>query len=348
MSETTNENTNTSSGKKFERSVWKVCGIVALIIAVLWILKETFNVLLLVLAGALIAVYFHGVSKWINRKTHLSRRSSMAISVAVTVLIIAGVLYFSGARIQAQIAELTKTLPATIENVKEDLNRSYIGQKILEGFSQNDDAEKTSAFLQTFFRSTFGILGDLYIVIFIGIFFTISPSLYINGFLQLFPVKAKEDTKRILHRLGHTLTRWLEVKIFSMFEVTVFSFIGLSILNVPMAFALAIIAGLLNFVPNLGPLIAMIPAVLVGLMQGINTALIIAALYTGIQILDGSIIVPALQQKLMRIPPAILIIAQLLMGILSGGWGVLLASPLLIIIMIVVDETYLKKNKKQA
>src|SRR5689334_14181114 len=96
---------NKSTEKKFERSIWKVCGIVALILAVLWILKETFNVLLLVLAGALIAIYFHGLSRWLTRRTKISYRSSMALSVTVTVLAVSALVYFSGARMQAQIAE---------------------------------------------------------------------------------------------------------------------------------------------------------------------------------------------------------------------------------------------------
>lgn len=330
--------------RSFSRHVWKACGIVVLIIAILWILKETFSVLLLALAGILIAIYFHGISRWIGTKTKLPPPWCMAIAVTVTVLILAAVIYFSGAKIQSQIAQLTETLPGMVTDVKAALGKSYIGQKILQSASGNDAAGKTTAFLQTFFRSTFGILGDLYIVIFLGIFFTISPGLYIKGFLKLFPEKARPATEHILDRVGSSLRRWLEVKIFSMFEVTVFTLIGLSLLDVPMAFALAVIAGLFNFVPNLGPLIAMIPAVLVGLTQGVNTALIIVVMYTGIQILDGSIIVPALQQKLMRIPPAILIMAQLFMGILVGGWGLLLASPVLIIVMIVIDETYIKKQ----
>src|SRR4051812_12260649 len=255
MNESTNENKNTGD-KKFERSIWKVCGIVALIIAVLWILKETFNVLLLVLAGALIAVYFHALSKWINKKTKIPHRGSMALSVTVTVLVIASLIYFSGARIQAQVAELSETLPNTIQNVKEILNQSYVGEAILKTFSGSETANKTSAIFETFFRSTFGILGDLYVVLFLGIFFTISPFIYISGFLKLFPPTARAVTKRIFDKLGYTLRKWLVVKIFSMFEVTVFTIIGLSIMNIPMAFALSVIAGLLNFVPNFGPLIA--------------------------------------------------------------------------------------------
>jgi predicted PurR-regulated permease PerM len=243
------------------------------------------------------------------------------------------------------LQRLSETLPATIENVKEELNKSYVGEQLLKTVNGNDTASKTSALFETFFRSTFGILGDLYVVLFLGIFFTISPSMYIEGFLKLFPSKARVVTKKIFDRIGFTLTRWLLIKIFSMFEVTVFTLAGLSLMHIPMAFALAVIAGVLNFVPNFGPLIALIPACLVGLLQGLDTALLIVALYTFIQILDGSVILPAIQQKLIRIPPAILIMAQLFMGILSGGWGIFLATPLLAIIMIVIDETYLKKQQ---
>src|SRR5437764_7061759 len=156
MEEPIDKNRDTTASKKFERSIWKVCGIVALFIAVLWILKETFNVLLLVLAGVLIAIYFHGTSKWINKKTNLPHRVCMAISVATTILAVAALIYFAGARIQAQVAELSETLPTTVQNAKEQLGKTYVGQKIIDTTTGNDAANKTSAFFETLFRSTFG------------------------------------------------------------------------------------------------------------------------------------------------------------------------------------------------
>src|SRR5437764_856054 len=161
MEEPIDKNRDTISSKKFERSIWKICGIVALFIAVLWILKETFNVLLLVLAGILIALYFHGISKLINKKTNIPQNACVAISIAGTILAVSVLIYFTGARIQAQAAELSETLPNTIQNVKERLAETYVGQKILESASGNDAANKTSAFFETLFRSTFGILGDI-------------------------------------------------------------------------------------------------------------------------------------------------------------------------------------------
>jgi len=116
-------------------------------------------------------------------------------------------------------------------------------------------------------------------------------------------------------------------------------------MGVPMAFTLALIAGLLNFIPNFGPLIAMLPAVLVAQMQGSTTALLVAGLYILVQVLESNVITPQIQKKLINIPPALIIIAQLFMGVLTGGWGLLLATPLMLIIMMVVQELYLKKQE---
>lgn len=117
-----------------------------------------------------------------------------------------------------------------------------------------------------------------------------------------------------------------------------------------MAFTLAIIAGLLNFIPNFGPLIAMAPAVMVALMQGPTTALLVAGLYIVVQVIESNFITPQVQKRLIELPPALIIIAQLLMGVLTGGWGLLLATPLMAILMVLVQELWVKKQdaKEQA
>jgi predicted PurR-regulated permease PerM len=109
-----------------------------------------------------------------------------------------------------------------------------------------------------------------------------------------------------------------------------------------MAFTLALIAGLLNFIPNFGPLIAMIPGVLIALMQGPTTALLVAGLYILVQMLESNVITPQIQKRLINIPPALIIIAQLLMGVLTGGWGLVLAMPLMVIVITVVEQLYVK------
>jgi predicted PurR-regulated permease PerM len=182
------------------------------------------------------------------------------------------------------------------------------------------------------------------VVLFLGIFFTVSPGVYKKGIVQLIPKKGQKKGEDVLNKLDDNLKKWLKGKIFAMFIVFILTSIGLAILGIPLWLVLALIAGLLNFIPNFGPLIAMIPAVLVAFMQGPSTVAIVAVLYIVIQVVESNFITPMVQQKLVSIPPALIISAQLLISPLTGGWGLVLATPLMVIVMILVQELYIKER----
>jgi predicted PurR-regulated permease PerM len=152
----------------------------------------------------------------------------------------------------------------------------------------------------------------------------------------------------VLDHLGTGLTKWLAAKFIAMLAVFVLTAIGLAILDFPMWLTLALIAGILNFIPNFGPLAAMIPAVLIGLAISPTTALIVAILYTGIQLLESSLINPKAQQKMIKIPPALIILSQLFVGAMTGIWGVVFATPLVLIIIILVQDLYVKPMEEKA
>src|SRR5690606_32856708 len=137
-------------------------------------------------------------------------------------------------------------------------------------------------------------------------------------------------------------------KLFAMFVVFILTGIGLSVIGLPLWLTLAIIAGLLNFIPNFGPLIALIPAVLVALSQGPLTAGIVAGLYILIQITESNFITPMVQKKLVKIPPAMIIIAQIVIAPLSNAWGIILATPILLIIMVLIDQLYISRQNENA
>lgn len=132
-----------------------------------------------------------------------------------------------------------------------------------------------------------------------------------------------------------------------MLIVFVLTAIGLSIIGVPMWLVLALLAGLLNFIPNFGPLLALIPAALVALLQGPSTAIWVIGLYLTVQVVESNFITPMVQQKLVNIPPAVIIMAQLFIAPLTGGWGLVLATPLVLLIMVTVQELYIKKQDER-
>lgn len=336
-------NQNKQDGEfNFVQKVWIAGSIFALIAVVLLLFKATFNVFILILAGTLMAVYFRGLSSFIVKKTHWNSNLTLIISIIGTILIIVAMFWLLGAKVQSQIAQLSDTLPATIQNAKQYINDSPIGQKLVKRLSEAQSQGGLTSFFTQFFKTTFGILGDIYIILFIGIFFTVAPNLYKNGIVQLVPPKKRNKAEDVWVNLGHGLKKWLAGKLFAMFVVFVLTAIGLVIMGIPMWLALALIAGFLNFIPNFGPLIAMIPAVLVALTISPATAAIVAGMYLLIQITESNFITPKVQQHLVNIPPALIIISQVLVGTLTGLWGIIFATPLVLIVIILVKEFYVK------
>ncbi len=318
-------------------------GSVALLVIVIFIIKVAFNVLLMVVAGSLIAVYFHGLADAIERRTPLSRRVCMFISVLGTFAIIGTLFWFMGTKIQQQVSALSQDFPALVSKLEAQVKHYPLGQKMLDNIS-GDNSQKIANTAQSFFRTSFGVLGDMYIILFLGIFFTLQPSVYKNGVIKLIPRSGQPKARQVMDRLSVVLKGWLKGMMVAMVLIAILTFTGLTIIGIPMALALAVIAGILNFIPNFGPIMAMVPAVLLGLTESTQTAIIVAALYILIQTLESNVITPTIQRRMINLPPALLIIGQVLMGTLSGALGIILATPMLAITMVLVDELYIKPN----
>jgi predicted PurR-regulated permease PerM len=345
MATSNNNPSSPNSLKGFARKVWIVVGILTLAVCIILILRVAFNIVLMVFAASLIAVFFHGLGDFIQRHTKLKRSPAMLISVFGSFLILISLFWFMGSTIQSQVKALSTEFPALVEKGKVQLQKSDIGQSIIEKINHIDSGMVMSK-AQGVFSTSFGVLGDVYIILFLGIFFTVSPSLYKNGLILLTPNRGKEGAKIVIDRISLALKGWLKGMLLAMLLIGVLSMTGLTILGIPMALTLAIMAGLLNFIPNFGPLIAMVPAVLLGLTLGPNTAIIVAVMYILIQTLESNVITPMVQKRMINLPPALTIISQLLMGSLSGVLGILLATPLLAIVIVLVDELYVKKQQK--
>lgn len=331
----------------FVQKVWVVCSIVAFVAVFLLLFEATFNVIILIFASVLIACYFRGISSFISRKTGWKPAITLTISIGGTFLILAGIFWLAGATISNEAERIEAALPSMIEEVKGLLNDSAAGREGIEKIEEWRDSGKFSTFISQLFSSTFGYLGDFLIILVIGIFFTASPHLYLNGIVQLVPPAKRDKANGVIEKLGSDLKKWLSGRFLAMFAVFVLTSIGLIIIGIPMWLTLAIIAGLLNFIPNFGPIAASIPAILIALAISPTTAVIVGGMYLVIQLLESGIINPMAQKKLVKIPPALILISQLLVGAMTGIWGVILATPLVLMLIILVKELYVKPMNKR-
>jgi predicted PurR-regulated permease PerM len=185
---------------------------------------------------------------------------------------------------------------------------------------------------------TVSAVGNLFIVLFLGLTFAAQPSVYRKGLLFMTPARHRAPAEVIIDRIGETLERWLMAQIVTMFAVFVVTSIGLEIIGIQGAFILGIQAGLLAFIPTVGALIAGLIVVLASLASGWVAAASALVLFLGVHALESYILTPIIQRQALEIPPATLFAFQILLGTVFGIWGLALALPLMAIVKVIIDH----------
>ena len=203
-------------------------------------------------------------------------------------------------------------------------------------------AGKVFDVLKKMVNTTLGMIANLGVIFFVGLFLAVHPHLYRDGFAKLFPIDRRERVKGILDEMATAMFNWLNGRFLAMLITGAGTSVALMLLGVPMAFMVGVITGVLTFIPNIGAVISLSIAMLMGLSQGAMTAIWVLVLYAVLQLVESNVITPLVQQKQTSIPPALLISFQLIMGALTGFLGVLIATPLLAAMMVLVKELWIK------
>ena len=190
--------------------------------------------------------------------------------------------------------------------------------------------------------STFGAIANVLIVIFFAVFLAAQPREYVEGVLHLVAQRKRARMRKVLCEIGHVLQRWLVGQSLLALIVALITGIGLALLGAPFPVALGMLAGLMEFVPYIGPFVAAIPAILVGFAEGPQLALYVALLFLGVQMLESYVAAPLVQHKAVHLPPAAILFAQVLMGVIVGALGVAVATPLAAAVMVAVSMLYVE------
>ena len=320
---------------------------VGVVVLLLW---YAVDVLLLVFAGVLFGVLLRGVTRMLKRLTKLSHGWSLAV-VLITLLVVTGLTgWLLAERIAEQSSALAEALPRALEASTARLRSYSWGERVL---AELPPPNKWSEFLSgrtggVFARVTgiaSGVLGaivNFVVIVAIGLYLAAEPRTYRRGVLHLVPPRHRKRTGEVLAELDTTLGRWMIGRLVLMFINGSLTATGLWLLDVPLALTLGILTGVLNFIPNFGPLIAGVPAVLIALLISPQTALYTALLFLVVQMLDGYVFTPLVDKRSVELPPVLTITAQVLLGVLVGGAGVVLASPLIASLIVIVRMLYVE------
>ncbi|MGW5956921.1 AI-2E family transporter [Methylorubrum thiocyanatum] len=188
----------------------------------------------------------------------------------------------------------------------------------------------------------FNALGNILVIVFLGIAIAADPGSYRDGALRLVPPRHREKGARVLDGAGETLRHWLFGQLVTMAAIFVLTWAGLSLLGIGGALILGLQAGLLAFVPTIGPLIAGVVIVLSSLASGLNGLLGALGVYLAVQTAESYGLTPFIQRRALDLPAATIFAGQLLLGVLFGLWGVALALPLVAVIKVLLEELYIE------
>jgi predicted PurR-regulated permease PerM len=337
-----------SINKIFARKVLIAVGLVCLTLLSLLLIYYAFDVLLLFFAAALLAVFLRGLGDIVGRYTNLSETMSVLSVSGLLIFVLAGAVALLAPDVADQAAHLREELPRSARAAADYISQFSWGRAIIDQLPSIDDVRQNlspSAMLTSvggFFTSTVGAVGNFFIGVLLSIYLAVEPRFYTRGFTNLFPVDKRTRVRQILVAIGDTLRWWLIGKIGSMLFIGILTWVGLSIIGVPLALTLGLIAGLLSFIPNFGPILSAVPALLLAFIESPTKALYVLLLFIGIQLIESNLVTPMIERETVELPPALTIIFQLALAVMVGGLGLVLATPLLAVILVVVQMVYIE------
>jgi predicted PurR-regulated permease PerM len=334
-----------SNANGFEDKIFKAAKLFTAIALLVGIVIVAADVFLLIFAGILLAIFLTSLAGWLARVSPLSYGWSVASVCLVLTAVIALGCWRMTPSIAEQFDQLTKQIPRSLEKIKSQVQRYSWAETILKEADpkkvmadRGDVVSRATGFVSGFL----GGLASFVIILFIGIYGAAEPELYKRGVIHLIPQSRRQRLNSVLEEIGETLRWWLIGKLISMAIIGVLTTLGLWLMDVPLALILGTIAAIFTFVPNIGPVLSAIPAVLLGLIESPSQALYIGLLYIGIQTIESYVITPLIQRKTISLPPGLTLATQVLMGVLFGAMGVALATPLTAVALVATKRLYVE------
>jgi predicted PurR-regulated permease PerM len=322
--------------------------------------------MLLWFANALVFVTFLGIlfGLAVSAGVDLLQRYRVPRGIGAVSLVLGFFLILVGAAstnmptIRQQSAELRQKVPESLDRLEQWLHKR--GIVLLDTTATDSTGVTTRAaalrstvenqvgtaakYVFPFLSQTVAIVGGVMLIIFMAIYIGAEPEVYRKGVLLLVPLRMRERAIEVTRAIALVLRKWLVTQLIAMVTIGMVTTIALLILDVEPAFALGLLAGLFEFIPTVGPLLAAIPAVAMGFLDSPEKALTVGLVYWGIQFLENNLLIPLLMKGGVNVPPVVTILGQALMTILFGFLGLMVAVPLMAATIVLVRMLWVEPD----
>jgi predicted PurR-regulated permease PerM len=335
--------------KQFASRVLVATALVIGLLLLLLVLWYAVQAILLTFAGVLLTILLRGFSDPLAENTRLSEMWALAIVIIVLLGLTIGVGFVVAPQVNEQFLQLQQRLPEAMVELRSWLQQFDLGRWLIDLIPTQRDLEdgrmlpliqQITGAAYTAVQVFFGFL----VLLFVTLYLSVNPRMYTNGFLHLFPFSHRPRAAQVLASIGYTLRWWLIGTLIRMVTVGAMTFVGLWLLDVPLALLLSILAFLLDFVPYFGPIVAAVPAVVLAFVESPQLGLYVTILYIVVQQVESLIISPVIYQRTVYMPPVVTILAQVLLFAMVGALGVILATPLIAVVLVLVKMLYMEQT----
>lgn len=301
--------------------------------------------LLVILGGVILAAMIDGGARLLGRYLAIGRLWRVSIVLLLTIAFLAWLAIFAGQQISQEAAQFPALVTAQLNELLGWLRGHGFE---LEGVELQSLASNFASGVGTVTRAIGGIMGGLttgLLILILGIFIAIEPAIYERGVEWMLPKHLREDFRITGARMGRTLRHLLAGRLVGMVIEGIFTWAMLAyggmiigVGSVPMAALLGLITGLLAFIPNIGAVISGLLMVLVGFSGGTDMGIYTIFVYFFVQTIDGYLLIPMIAKKTVDLAPALVLAAQLILGVLFGILGLALADPILAMIKVALER----------
>jgi predicted PurR-regulated permease PerM len=314
----------------------------ALAVLFLWL---TLKVDLAIFAGVLFGICLRRTAEALSRLTRLPVGWSLLAIVLLILVFFAGIGWLFSQSIASQINQLSQQLPAAAEKVRTMISQSSLGKTVMQHLNTGSLRTSPTTALQSFFgvaANVAEVVAGIVVIIVIALYVAAESRRYAGGLILLVPPARRARAAEILHEAASAMWYWMMGRLFSMTALGVMVALGLWLLGVPLPAALGFLAGIMIFVPYIGSALSAVPSVLIAASMDLMLAVYVITLYIGVHIVEGYILVPMVQRRVVHLPPALTLSAQLVLGAVAGFLGLLFATPLVAAAVVMVRMIYIE------
>ena len=330
----------------FVHRVLIVVGIVLAVAGLVCLIWFAVRVWFVLFAGVLLAIFLRTLSRWVCQWTGVSTRWSLAIVIPGLLGIATLLGWLLAPSISDQFQELSRRLPEALDRGWQQIEQSslarWIPAKLPPASEMTSALGNMASRVGNFFRVTVEVVVGVLAILFLGLYLAVSPRTYVNGLVRMFPIAKRNRLREVLDEVACTIQFWLLGQLASMIAVGVLIGFGLYLVGIPLPLALGVIAGVLEFIPVFGPIMAAVPAILLGLTESPMHAVYALAVFLAANQVEGHLIYPLAQRYALSLPPALTVFALTLGGALFGFLGLLLATPITAVAVVLIKRFYVE------